>query len=135
MLTTLGQYVTGKAVTIILASCGVLAGIYFWQHPEAWDALLHGVKYGVIWLGIVLALPWASFFIVSWVIRLESNRAAGLMLLGFTLCDALLAIWFMGGLRGHGTLGWGVVLFGLLAAAVYNFKVCEYQAERAEDAI
>ena len=56
------------------------------------------------------------------------------MLLGYLAADFVVAWWLMGGLKGHGALTWGVILLGLLSAAVYNLKVCEFQTERLEDA-
>ena len=58
---------------------------------------------------------------------------AGLMLAGYTIADALVAIWLMGGAGGHRALAWAVVLLGFLSAAVYNFKVCEYLTDLYEE--
>jgi hypothetical protein len=55
------------------------------------------------------------------------------MLLGFSLADAAMAFWLMGGVGGHNVLTWSVIGLGLLAAAVYNFKVCEFQALSLQD--
>jgi hypothetical protein len=44
----------------------------------------------------------------------------------------MVAFWMIGTLRGLGSLTWVVLILGFLSAAVYNFKACEYQAERAE---
>ena len=45
-----------------------------------------------------------------------------------------LAFFLMGSLGGHNTLTWMVLLLGFLSAGVYNFKVCEFQAERLDGA-
>ena len=132
MLTAIGQYVGAKVVTAVLVVASAGAVIWFWRHPEDLRTIWLTIKYALVWLGFVLVLPWATFFVTPWVVAKESNAAAGLMLFGYALADVVVAAWLMGGIRGHGTLTWGVLLLGFLAAAVYNFKVCEYQAERAE---
>jgi hypothetical protein len=114
---------------------GAGALIWFWRHPEDLQTIWRTLKFVVVWLGFVLILPWATFFVTPWVVSKESNLAAGLMLLGYVLVDALFALWLMGGIRGHGLLTWGVVLLGFLSAGVYNFKACEYQAELVEDRV
>lgn len=135
MFTSIGQYVTGKVVTAILVVSGAGALIWFWRHPEDLQTIWRTLKFVAVWCGFVLILPWATFFVTPWVVSKESNLAAGLMLLGYVLADALLAFWLMGGIGGHGLLTWAVVLLGFLSAGVYNFKVCEYQAERAEEGL
>ncbi len=132
MFTTIGQYIGGKVVTAILVVSGAGAVIYFWRHPEALATIWTTLKYALVWIGIVLVLPWATFFVTSWVVAKESNTAAALMLLGYTLADAVVAFLLIGGIRGLDTLQWGVLILGFLSAGVYNFKVCEYQAERLE---
>ena len=132
MLTAIGQYVGGKVVTAVLVVSGAGAVIWFWQHPDDLQTIWRTIKYVLVWLGFVLVLPWATFFITPWVMSKESNAAAGLMLGGYVLADVVVALWLAGGVRGHGTLTWGVLVLGFLSAAVYNFKACEYQAERAE---
>ncbi len=133
MLTAIGQYVGGKVVTAILVVASAGAVIWFWRHPEDLQTIWRTIKYVLVWLGFVTVLPWATFFITPWVVSKESNAAAGLMLLGYLLADVIVAVWLMGGVHGHNALTWGVVLLGFLSAAAYNFKACEFQADRLED--
>lgn len=133
MFVWLGQYITKTVVTALAVVASLGAGIWFWRHPESLVAIWTVVKYAAVWIGTVLVLPWATFFVTRWVVSLESNRAAALMLLGYLFVNMMIAIWLMGGLSGHDTLTWGVVLLGFLAAGVYNFKVCEYLAGLMED--
>ena len=133
MLTAIGQYVGGKVVTAVLVVASAGAVIWFWKHPEQLEMIWRTLKYVVAWLGFVLVLPWAMFFVTPWVVAKDSNAAAAAMLIGYLLADALVAFWLMGSLRGHGVLTWAVILLGFLSAGVYNFKVCEYQAARVED--
>lgn len=133
MLTAVGQYVGGKVVTAVLVVASAGAVIWFWRHPEQLQTIWQTLKYVVLWLGIVLILPWATFFVTPWVVSKESNTAAGLMLLGYSLADVICAFVLIGSVRGHNTLTWLVLLLGFLAAGVYNFKACEFQAARAEE--
>ena len=133
MLTTIGQYITGKVVTAILVVSGAGAVIWFWKHPEHLELIWQTLKYVVTWLGIVLVLPWATWFITTWVVSKDSNLAAGLMLAGYTVADAVVAFCLLGGVFGHNAFTWLILLLGFLAAGVYNLKVCEYQASRLEE--
>ena len=133
MLAAIGQYVGGKVVTAVLVVGSAGAVIWFWRHPEQLAAIWQTIKYVLVWLGIVLALPWATFFVTPWVMSTESNAAAALMLLGYVLADVIVAFVLIGGVRGHSVLDWFVLLLGFLSAGVYNFKVCEFQAIRVEE--
>jgi len=132
MWKSIGAYVGGKLLAAVLGLGVVAVGIWFWRHPEQLRALWQIVKYVTVWIGFVVVLPWALSFVPHWVLKKESNVAAGMMLGGYCLLDVVLALILMGGVSGHGTLTWMVVLVGFLAAAVYNFLVCDYQAERIE---
>lgn len=132
MLTTVGQYIGGKVVTAVLVVATAGAGIWFWKHPEQLEVIWRTIKYVLAWLGLVLVLPWATFFVTTWVVTKESNTAAALMLLAYLVVDIVVAFWLMGTLSGLSTLSWVVLILGFLSAGVYNFKVCEYQAGRLE---
>ncbi len=133
MFATLAQYITGKVVTAILVVSGGAALIWFWKHPEQLAAIWITLKYVVTWIGFVLVLPWALFFITPWIVKMESNAAAGLMLTGFVLADSAVAFYLIGGVRGLGSLSWMVLILGFLCAGVYNLMVCNYQAGRLEN--
>lgn len=133
MLTAIGQYVGGKVVTAILVVSSAATVIWFWNHPEQLRTIWVTIKYVLVWLGFVLVLPWATFFVTPWVVSKESNAATGLMLAGYVSLDTIVAFLLMGGVRGHNLLTWCVILLGFLSAGVYNFKACEYQASYLED--
>ena len=133
MFATLAQYITGKVVTAILVVAGGAALIWFWRHPEHLATIWKTLKYVVTWLGFVLVLPWACFFIIPWVVKKESNAASAVMLAGFVLADAVVAFYLIGGVRGLGSLSWMVLILGFLCAGVYNLMVCNYQAGRLEE--
>lgn len=134
MLEAVGKYVGGKVVTAILVVASAGSVIWFWKHPEQLATIWLTLKYVVAWLGFVVVLPWALFFVTTWIVARDSNAAAVMMLLGFTLADAVVAFCLIGGVRGLGMLSWVVLLLGFLSAGVYNLKVCEYQANRLENA-
>lgn len=134
MLTTIGQYIGAKVVTSVLVVSGAGATIWFWNHPEQLAVIWQTLKYVVVWLGIVLILPWATFFMTTWVVAKDSNAVAALLLLGYTFVDAIVAFCLIGRFTGMNFLTWMVLLLGFLSAAVYNFKVCEYQVDRIESA-
>lgn len=133
MLTAIGQYVGAKVITAVLFVSSALTVIWFWRNPEQLQAIWQVVKYAMVWLGIVLVIPWAAFLVTRWVVSLESNTAAGLMLLGYVGADAIVAFILIGRISGLGGLTWMVLVLGFLSAGVYNYLVCEYQASRLED--
>ena len=133
MLTAVGQYVGGKVVTAILVVSGAGAVIWFWKHPEHLQTIWQTLKYVVAWIGFVLVLPWATFFLTPWVASKDSNAAVAVMLAGYVLADAIVAFCLIGRVTGLGGFTWILLLLGFLAAAVYNLKVCEHQAERLEE--
>lgn len=133
MLTTIGQFVGGRVVTAVLVVSGAGATIWFWKHPEQLETIWQTLKYAVAWIGFVLVLPWGGFMFTRWIVSLESNTAAAVMLLVYSLADAVVAFCLIGRIAGLNMLTWVVLLLGFLSAAVYNLKVCEYQAERLEE--
>ena len=133
MWQALGKYVGGRVLTAVLVISSAAGIIWFWRHPEQLQTLWQVIKYVLVWLGFAIVLPWALFFVPPWVMKKESNLAAGLMLAGYLLLDIVVALFLVGGVRGHGTLTWIVLLLGFLSAGVYNFLVCDYQAEKIEE--
>ena len=133
MWAAVGQYVGGKVVTAVLVLAVGGAGIWFWKHPEHLATIWQIIKYAIAWIGFVLVLPWATFFVTKWIVSKDSNAIAATMLVGYLLADVVVAFWMIGSLSGHTALTWVVLLLGFLSAGIYNFKVCEYQAELAEN--
>jgi len=134
MWAVLAKFVGGKILTAILVVASAASLIWFWKHPEALRALWATLKGVLAWMGFVVVLPWATFFIPARVVKLESNGAAAAMLIGYVLADALVAFW-LGGWGFSGTLTWVVVLLGFLSAGIYNFLVCDFLAEHLEEPV
>lgn len=133
MWKSVGKYVGGKVLTAVLVVSAGLAGFWFYQHPDDLAHLWTTLKLSLAWLGFVAVLPWPLFFVVILVVRAESNLASGLMLLGYLACDVLIAFW-LAGWSVTGPLDWVLLILGFLAAAIYNFLVCEFIASRIEAA-
>ena len=132
MFATLGKYVGGKVLTAILVVASAGGMYWFYQHPEHLAAVWSVLKGVLVWLGLVLVLPWTAFFVTGWVVRRESNLAGALLLAGLTVVDAIFAF-YLADWQVHGALTWMVLLLGFLSAGVYNFLVCEFQAARFEE--
>lgn len=129
---TLAKYVGGKFLTAILVVAVGLTGYWFYKNPEQIENLWHVIKGSLVWLGFVAVLPWALFFAPGMVLKTGSNLAAAAMLVVYLILDILMALW-LAGWHIQGTLTWGVVILGFLVAGVYNFMVCDFLAEHAED--
>lgn len=133
MLKAIGEYVGGKVLTAVLVVISAAGIIWFYKHPEQWDALWSVIGRLAAWLGIMAVLPWAGFPAQKWVVRKDSNLA-GAALLGLYLAGDVAAALLLAGGGGHGVLAWMVFILGFLAAAVYNFVVCDFQVTRMEEA-
>lgn len=133
MLESLGKLLANRVISALVLVGSAGAVIYFWRNPDDLAAIWDTIKYVLVWIGFVLVLPWATFFVPRWVMKKDSNVAAGLMLAGYSAADIFFAVVLLGGIGGHSALVWAVLILGFLAAGVYNFVACEYQAERWED--
>jgi hypothetical protein len=122
--------VTGKVVAGAVALAVVAAGISWWQMDEATrQMLLSGTGKIVSWLLIVLLVPWATFFLTTWVAKRESNAAGATLVAGYTVLEALLlAKLFDWNVRTP--TAWTFLIVGALFAAVYNLLVCDWLAEK-----
>lgn len=133
LISWLTKSAANKILTALLV-VGVVGGLIWWyQLPEdSRAAAVDTVKSVLLWLLIAAALPWGLFFIPQLVLRAESNAVSALMLVGYAAIDLIVAASLMDWSIG-GSLQWGALLFGLLAASAYNFLVCEFLALRAEE--
>jgi FtsH-binding integral membrane protein len=78
---------------------------------------------------VVAAVPWATFFIIARVARADSNFAGGVLVLSYTLIEALFLAWLFSWTLGSPT-AWGFFVAALLLAGVYNLLTCDWIAER-----
>jgi FtsH-binding integral membrane protein len=122
--------VTGKVISGIAGLVIVLAGISWWRmDPGTKQALLSGTGKILSWFGIMLLVPWATFFVIGWVARTEKNAAGAALVLAYTLLEALLLAWLFEW-RLPGATAWSFFAVGTLVAGVYNLLVCDWIAEK-----
>ena len=122
--------VTGKVVSGVVALVVIAGGISWWRtDPATRDMLLTGSGRIASWLGIVLLIPWATFFIVSKVARLESNAAGAALIAGYTILETVLLAWLFQWHMPNAT-AWTFLLVGGLFAGVYNLFTCDWIAEK-----
>jgi hypothetical protein len=124
--------VTGKVISGIAGLVIVLAGISWWRmDPATKDMLLSGTGKIVSWGFVVLLIPWATFFVVGWIARLDTNAAGAALVFAYTLLEVLFLAWLFGWSL-PGPTAWSFFAVGTLAAGVYNFFVCDWIAEKVE---
>jgi len=132
MFPAVGKYVGGKVLTAILVAGVLWTSYYFYQNPEKIKTLWESIRASLVWLGFAAVLPWGLFFVPPLVVKADSNPAAAGMLAGYLVLDILMAFWLAEWSFG-GVLVWGIAILGFLLAAVYNFMVCDFLAEQAEE--
>ena len=123
--------VAGKVVTGLVALAVIATAISWFQMDEATRAsLLAGAGRVFAWLGIVLVVPWASFFLIGRVARLDSNGAGAALVFGYTAVEAAILAWlFDWSIRGAAP--WVFFATAVLFAGVYNLFACDWIAEKA----
>jgi hypothetical protein len=134
MIQAIAKFVGGKVLTAVLTVSVALVVIWYWRlDPAARAAIWTNARLILTWIALAAVMPWALFFVPPLVIRTESNLVSALTLIGYLLIDILLALW-LAGWSVASTLAWSAMILGFLCAAVYNFVVCEFLADRAENA-
>ncbi len=120
----------GKVVGGVVALAVIVAGITWWTlEPATRSQIMGGTGKVLGWLGIVLLVPWATFFLIGQVDRLESNLAGGLLVASYTLLELVLMLWLFGW-SVKGAAAWTFVGVGTLFAGVYNLFTCDWIAEK-----
>lgn len=122
--------VAGKVVTGLVTLAVIATAISWWQMDEATRAsLLTGAGRVVAWLGVVLVVPWAAFFLIGWVARMESNAAGGTLVLLITAAEAAVLAWLFDW-SVSGAAPWVFFATAILFAGVYNVFACDWIAEK-----
>jgi FtsH-binding integral membrane protein len=120
----------GKVVTGLMAIAVIAAAISWWEMDASTkDKLLSGTGKILGWFGIVIALPWASFFLIGRVAKLESNAAGGAFVALLTALEAVLLAWLFNW-AVKGAMPWTFFAAATLLAAVYNLFTCDWIAEK-----
>jgi len=121
----------GKVVSGLVALAVVAAAISWWQmDPETRHMLLTGAGRIVSWFAVVLVLPWASFFVIGRVGRMDSNAAGAALVLLYTAAEATLLAWLFDW-NVRGAASWAFFAAAALVAGVYNLFTCDWIAEKA----
>jgi hypothetical protein len=120
----------GKIVTGLVAIAVIAAAISWYEmDPTTKHEILLSTGKIVGWFGIVLAMPWASFFLIGRVAKLESNAAGGAFVALLTVLEAVLLAWLFGwGVKG--AMPWTFFIAATLLAGVYNLFTCDWIAEK-----
>jgi hypothetical protein len=120
----------GKIATGIVALAVGAAGLAWYEtDPTTKHAILSDTGRILGWSLLVLILPWASFALVSWVAKFDTNTAGAGLVLGMTVVQALVLAWLFGW-SVHGATVWTVYAAAVLIAGVYNLFACDWIAER-----
>jgi FtsH-binding integral membrane protein len=123
--------VAGKIVTGLVALAFVATAISWWQMDEATrSALLSGAGRIFAWLGVVLVVPFASFFLIGRVARMESNAAGATLVFMLTAAEAAVLAWLFDW-SIQGAAPWVFFTAATLFAGVYNLFACDWIAEKA----
>ena len=124
--------VTGKVIGGLVSLAVFAAGVSWWRmDPATKHTLLANTGRIAAWGGVVLLVPWVTFFIVGWVAKFETNLAGGVLVVVYTLLESALLGWLF-----HWTLpgptAWTFFVVGTLLAAAYNLLTCDWLAEKME---
>ena len=123
--------VAGKVVSGLVALAVVSTAIsWFQMDEESRAALLRGTGRVFAWLGVVLVVPWASFFVIGRVARMESNGAGAALVLLITAAEAAVLAWLFDW-SISGAAPWVFFVTATLFAGVYNLFACDWIAEKA----
>src|SRR5262249_52079220 len=118
--------IAGRILTGVVALGVIVLGISWWQtEPATREAILSASGKIVSWLGVVIVLPWASFFVIGRVAKLESNGAGAALVAGYTIVEAVLLAWLFHWSIG-GATAWTFAAVGALFAAAYNLFACDW---------
>jgi hypothetical protein len=118
-------------VTGLIALAVIVAAVSWWQlDPASRSAIIGGTGRISGWLGVVLILPWATFFLIGQVDRMAHNNVPGALLVaGYTIAELLLLGWMLNW-KSPSMTAWIFVILGGLFAAAYNLLTCDWIAEK-----
>ena len=127
------EFFKGVAGMIIAGVVVVAGGITWWRmDPATRHALVGGTGHILAWLGLVLLVPWATFFVSGWVAKkFNSNFAGAVLVFTYTALEAVLLAWLFGW-SVSGATAWTFFVVGVLFAGVYNLLICDWLAEKME---
>lgn len=122
--------VAGKVVGGVVALVVVAGGITWWRMDQSTrDMLIDGTGKILGWFAIVLLVPWATFWLIGWVAKFESNGVGALLVFVYTALEVVLLCWLFSW-HVHGAGPWTFVGLGALIAGTYNLFTCDWLAEK-----
>ena len=84
----------GKVMTGVVALAVIIGAFTWWSmDPAARQGILQGTGRIIAWFGIVILLPWATFFLIATIARRESNVFGAVLVAAYTLLELLLLVW------------------------------------------
>ncbi len=84
----------------------------------------------VLWLGVVVLLPWVTAFATQWALARKSNFSSLLVVSGYTLIGLLLALMLARPAAGETIPAWPMI-GAFLFSTIYNYWACERVAQRS----
>lgn len=122
--------VGGKIVTGLVALGVIAAGVSWFQMDPATRHLIASDTGRILaWFGVVVVLPWVTFFLIGAVARQESNLAGALLVCGYVAVEAVVLAWLFGW-SIHGAMEWVFFCAAVLLAGAYNLFMCDWIAEK-----
>ncbi len=122
--------IAGKVVGGLVGLIVVAAALSWWQMDERdRTALIDSAGNIAVWIGLVLVLPWATFFLSAWASKFDSNAAGAALVLLLTSVEVAVLLWLFKWDLG-GATAWTFGVLGMLTAVVYNVFTCDWLAER-----
>lgn len=120
----------GKILAGLVALAVIASAISWWQMDVTTrQGILSGAGKIAAWFGVVLLVPWASFFLIGRVARLERNSAGAALVAGYTAVEAGVLAWLFDWSIG-GATAWIFFTAAVLVAGVYNLLACDWIAEK-----
>jgi hypothetical protein len=122
--------VGSKVATGVAALVVVAGAISWWQmDPATRQGVITGLGRFGAWLAVVLLLPWATFFLIGRIAKLESNLAGAVLVGIYTIAEFAVLVWLF-----NPTLttpaAWTAAAAAGLLAGVYNLFTCDWIAEK-----
>jgi hypothetical protein len=120
----------GKIATGAISLAVVAAGLAWYETDPVTKHQILSVSGRLLgWVMLVLIVPWALFWLIAWVAKMDSNASGAVLVLAITAAQAIVLAW-MFGWSIHGATTWVLYVAAILIAGVYNVLSCDWIAEK-----
>jgi hypothetical protein len=120
----------GKIATGVISLAVVSAGLAWYETDPATKQQILTVSGHILgWVLLMLIVPWACFWLIAWVAKMESNTAGAILVLMLTIVEAVALAWLFAW-SIHGAASWVLYVAAVLIAGVYNVLTCDWIAEK-----